>query len=273
MTMGRPAKGKDAGFTLVELMVVLAITLVFATIATVGYRQGVYREYALSQQTRSLVNALHVAQWRALQNKISVIITTGTSTDSVAGTDWYKTVTFVTATDHNFVTGDTAIFANLNSHLGMNVGRYYVTYLNATSFRCDYYTQVAAAAQDTDPGSGSTARPAAMNMRTTSQLILMKQSFVDAHDNLTVPTKAELLNDPQNFIYNDVEMRLWDGTNTTLTEINLDDSTYQFIVAFDSRGFPTNPAGYQIAVGKAPANLKTLKYITISPTGKISPGA
>jgi Tfp pilus assembly protein FimT len=264
---------RNKGFTLVELMVMLAVTLIFVSMGLVGYRQGLYREYALSQQMRSLVNALHVAQFRALQNKNNVIITTGTSTDPVAGSNWYATVTYVTATNHNFVTGDIAIFANLSAHMGMNVGRYYVTVLDPTSFKCAYYSQVPAATQDTDPGLGSTSRPLAMNMRTASQLVLMKKSFVDAHSTSTTPTKNELLNDPQNFIYNDVEMVVWDGSNTSLSTTTLDTSSYQVTVSFDSRGFPTNQAGYQIAVGKAPSDLVTRKSITISPTGKISPGA
>ncbi len=195
MTWRRPTKHEDAGFTLVELMVVLAVTLILAMMAVVGYKEGVYREYSLSQQARSLVSALHVAQWRALQNKRTVLISSGTSTDAVGGTDWYETVTFVTPTDHNFQTGDIAIFSNLDAHMGMNVGKYYVTVLTSTSFKCDYYSQVAGV--DSDPGVGSPSRPVAMNLRAASQLILVKQAYVDALDETTTPKKSEVLNDPQ----------------------------------------------------------------------------
>ena len=267
-------KRRNAGFTLVELMVVLGITGVMVVMGVMGYNSGMYREYGLSQQMRSTVNALHMAQWRALQNKTSVEISTGTSTGTVMKPgDWYPEITFVTSTDHGFSNGDIVAFANLTAHTALNVGRYYVNVDPAKpkEFTIDWYTQVEPTKVDVPPVPPSTDPvPVAINTRASSQLVLMKRSYVNAQ---TSTEQAKIMNDPKNLIYEDSKLLIWDATDTTLNVAAVEAYDYQVTVAFDYRGMPTNQGGYQLAVGKVPANLKVLKLITVSPTGRIVPGA
>lgn len=267
----REIRRGNKGFTLIELMVVLGITGVFVVLALMGYNRGIYLEYAVSQQMRSMVNAVHVAQWRALQNKNSAFIQQGQSTGSVIQPgNWFPEVTFDTVTPHGLQVGDMVIFANLSQHTSMNVGRFYVSSITTTTqFKVDWYTQVSSADLDTDPGAPSTERPAVLNTKTASTLTLMKQSYVKAQ---AQPLQSQLLADPQNFVYNDTVIRVWD-MNASFNASQVDAQTYQIILAFDSRGFPANPAGYQLALGKAPADQVIRKRITVSPTGKIGPGA
>lgn len=262
--------GKE-GFTLIELMVVLGITGLFVVLAVMGYNRGILLEYAVSQQMRSMVNAIHVAQWRALQNKNSAFIQQGQSTGTlIQPGNWYPEVTFDTVTPHGLLVGDMVIFTNLAQHTSMNVGRYYVASIpTTTQFKIDCYTQVPSTDMDTDPGALSTERPAVLNTRTASTLILMKSSYVKAQGQ---PLQSQLLADPQNFVYNDTIIRVWD-MNATFNASQVDAQTFQIQLAFDARGFPANPAGYQLALGKAPADQVIRKRITVSPTGKIGPGA
>lgn len=264
----RDTRHRQTGFTLIELMVVLAITGLITVLAVVGYHQGLYREYWLSQQMRSVVNALHVAQWRALQNKANFIIKTGDSTGTPEAT-WYPQVTFVTTEKHNFVVGDIVAFSNLTAHASLNMGRYYVSSIGPPNdtFTIDWFTEIST--QDTDPGSSSTERPTVMNTRSASQLIIMKRSYVNAQN---AATQKTLLLDPQNFIYNDNELRIWDANATTLSLAQIDDQTYQITLGFDGRGLPANPAGYRLALGRTPADKVIRKLILVSPTGKIGPG-
>jgi prepilin-type N-terminal cleavage/methylation domain-containing protein len=265
-------KRLNTGFTLVELMAVLAVTGILAMLAVLGYNRGIYKEYVLSQQMRSLVNAIHVAQWRALQNKFSVPITTGQSTGAkIDPGGWYPQVTFDTSTKHGFAVGEMVIFANLNAHTSLNVGRYYVASVPAdTQFTVDWFTQI----EDTDldqPQLGSTEVPTVFNTKTSSQIILMKRSYVNSLT--TAAERKKVLEDPQSFVYDDVEIRVWDANDTTLTALQIDDVGYQVTIAFDGRGLPTNPAGYQLALGKSQADKVVRKFVTVSPTGRIAPGS
>lgn len=249
-------KRTDRGFTLAELMVVIAVWGIMAALALLAYRQGLYREYDVSKEMRSLVNAIQLARMRAIESNTISTITQGVSSTS-AGSGWYSKVTF-TAPNHGLQTGDCVIFSGLSAHSGMNVGTYSVTVSGTDTFVCDYYSKVPTTSVDS---AGAVAR----NVSRAAQLVIMKQS--------ANPTQAQL-DSPGTFAYNDKQVMVWDAADTTLNSTTLAGSGYQVTVGFDSRGFAVNPAGYQLAVAVAPAaDMVARKRIRVSPMGKVSPGS
>ncbi|MBI5572122.1 MAG: prepilin-type N-terminal cleavage/methylation domain-containing protein [Desulfomonile tiedjei] len=281
----------QAGFTLVELVVVLGMIAIMAAMALAAWRQGLFREYAQSAQIRALTNALHLAQWRALKGGISIPIAAGTSTDTVTsgGELWYNRVQFQTVFPHDFKVGDWVSFSDIASlppgsigHSGLNVGRYSVTAIvDQYNFKISSTGLFDATMNDipqSPPYPSPAPVPMVRNATGAAKLVLMKKSTIRAM--LTVSGEAAaLIANPQNFVYDDSHTFIWGYTASGAGSPEVSgvptDPEYTVTVRFNSRGLPADPAGYQLAVGKDPSEFGAAlpkKIITITPTGKINPG-
>ena len=291
-----PTQGRTGGFTLVEVIVLLFIMAILAAFAVAGYRQGLFREYAQSAQIRAMVNALHLAQWRALKGGTAIPIIQGTSV--TLSDAWYHEVEITTAFAHSFKVGDWVSFSDIASlppgaigHSGLNVGRYCVLSvgggLSPTTFRVSYLSQVPPAVSDipqSPPYPSPAPVPMVRNATGAAKLVIVKSSQIRSMLSSGGPTleaQAQgITSDPQNFVYDDSSMFVWGYTGSGYASpevVNLPENpTYALTVRFNSRGLPADPAGYQLAVGNNPSEFGAghpRKIITITPTGKINPGA
>ncbi len=242
-------RSRQRGFTLIELMVVVAVLGTIAVMTVGLYRQGLLRESARSKIARGLVSSLHLARVRALSNLAVVSITSGTF-DSV------NTAIIFTAANHGLSTGDYVTFTDLDVHAAMNGGAYYVTTLDANRFRCLHYTTLA----------GSNSKGVARCLNRAGKLVIWKRSSFETTFS-TPAERAQQQESGENFVYDDTQFLVWNGLDTSATQ-----AASYFTVSFSSRGFASDTAGYQIVVGTNPPTTGKAKYVTIFPSGKVQPG-
>jgi prepilin-type N-terminal cleavage/methylation domain-containing protein len=242
-------RSRQQGFTLIEMLTVMAVLGVVAVMTMGLYRQGLLRESAQSNLARGLVASLHLAKIRGLNNLAVVPITNGTY-------DSANTAVVFTATNHGLSTGDYVTFTDLDVHAAMNGGSYYVTTLNANQFRCLHFSVMV--------GSDTTGVARCLNR--AGKLVIWKRSAFET----AFPTTAEQAQQQfsgENFVYDDTQFLVWNGLDATATQA----ATY-FTVSFTSRGFASVTTGYQVVVGTNPPRTGREKYVTILPSGKVQPG-
>ncbi len=242
-------RSRQQGFTLIELMVVVAVVGIVAAMAMGLYRQGLLTESAQTKITRGLVTSLHLARIRGLNNLAVVNITNGTY-------DSANTAVVFTAANHGLSTGDYVTFTGLDVHAAMNGGAYYVTALDANRFQCLHFTTLS-----TNDTTG-----VARCLNRAGKLVIWKRSAFQA----TYPTREEQLQQTEsdeNFVYDDRQFLVWNGLDAATTK-----AADYFTVSFTSRGFCSVNTGYQIVVGTNPQRNTKEKYVTIFPSGKVQPG-
>jgi prepilin-type N-terminal cleavage/methylation domain-containing protein len=242
-------RSRQEGFTLVELMVVVAVVGVVAALTVGLYRQGLLTESAKSRISRGLVTSLHLARIRGLNNLAVVPITNGTY-DSV------NTVVVFTAANHGLSTGDYVTITHLDTHASMNGATYYVTVLDVNRFQCLHYTTIA--------GNDTTGRARCLNK--AGKLVIWKRSAFES-TYVTQTEQLQQMENDENFIYDDAQFLVWNGLDATATQ-----AASNFTVSFTSRGFASVIAGYQIVVGTNPPASGREKIVTIFPSGKVQPG-
>ncbi|MET0332621.1 MAG: type IV pilin protein [Dyella sp.] len=89
--------GPANGFTLIELMVVVAIVAILAAIAIPSYSRYVYRARRVDGQQLLLKIATAQERYYALNNKYAVLSAAGFSSDTVTSEKGYYTAQIATA--------------------------------------------------------------------------------------------------------------------------------------------------------------------------------
>lgn len=240
---------RQQGFTLIELMVVVAVIGIIAAMTVGLYRKGLLRESAQSKIARGLVTSLQLARIRALNNLAAMSITNGTF-------DSANTVVIFTSANHGLSTGDYVTFTNLDVHAAMNGGTYYVTVLDANRFQCLHYTTL----------TTSDTTGIARCLSRAGKLVIWKRSaFVSTYT--TQEQQLRQMESDENFVYDDREFLVWNGLDVAATQ-----AADFFTVSFTSRGFASVTTGYQVLVGTNPPKPSRMKYLTVFPSGKVQPG-
>jgi type IV fimbrial biogenesis protein FimT len=80
---------KHSGFTLVELMVTLAVAAIVLTIAVPGF-QNLVRNNRIATQTNELVGSLQLARSEAVKRSTNVTICTSTNGSSCTNSAWQQ---------------------------------------------------------------------------------------------------------------------------------------------------------------------------------------
>lgn len=88
---------RSAGFTLIELMVVVAVIAILAAIAIPSYSRYVYRARRIDGQQLLLKIATAEERYYALNNKYAVLSAVGFSSDTVTSEKGYYTATVPTS--------------------------------------------------------------------------------------------------------------------------------------------------------------------------------
>jgi prepilin-type N-terminal cleavage/methylation domain-containing protein len=257
----------ESGFTLIELMVVSTIAAVIVAVSVMAYRQGFTREYALSQQARSLTMALQYARMQALENKNTIPIVTAQSIDQ-AGT-WFRKIVF-TANDHGVQPGDYVAVAGLRTAVStdtLSAGTFYVSASTPSSFDCVYYHSDSVMV----PLAPNVAL--ARNLTRTAQLSIQKKGYIDT---LPETERNARYKNPQVFVYDQNKFTICDRSDFDDTQgIPKTDTavlSYSPVPAFSSRGFSSNEAGYDLRVTSVPPKPHSFRIIRISPFGQVGMG-
>ncbi|AFM25807.1 pilus assembly FimT family protein [Desulfomonile tiedjei] len=257
---------RENGFTLIELMVVSTIAAVIVAVSLVAYRQGITREYALSQQARSLTMALQYVRMQALENKNTIRIVNATSFDQTGA--FFRKIAFA-ATDHGVKVGDYVAVAGLRSAVSsdtLSAGTFYVSAATTSTFDCVYYHSDSVMV----PPSPEVA--VARNLTRTAQLTIQKKSFIDTVSSSEKEAfEAARSKNPQIFIYDETKYIIWDP-NDVAAMIDTSASTYTPVPAFSSRGFAADETGYQLRIALIPSKTESYKIIRISPFGQVGMG-
>jgi len=268
------ARAGECGFTIVELVIVLTVTLIIAVVAVSSLKQGLYTEYKASQTARELVIALQGARMRALQNE-RVVRVSGVTAISTAGAYQIAFPLDTSGTcEHGFSVGDYAAFSGLTYPIGMNGGAYYVMSVGTSSIQVLYPGEA-------DSTTESLGEPLAKNISKAASLKVRPRSGnSDLH-----PDYGELVYDPK-------RMGIWiDGDYAPSPGGS---APGEFSVYFNSRGLTNYPDGYRITVaprywyyssfldkyvddflfeaGSSPYKVLGVGKITVSPFGIVRPG-
>ncbi|MBI2779428.1 MAG: GspH/FimT family pseudopilin [Gammaproteobacteria bacterium] len=78
---------KHTGFTLIELMVVLAIASILLTLAVPSFRSTIQNN-RIATQANDLVSTLQLARGEAVKRGVRVIVCVSTNQTSCTGTNW-----------------------------------------------------------------------------------------------------------------------------------------------------------------------------------------
>lgn len=254
----------ENGFTLIELMVVSTIAAVIVAVSVVAYRQGITREYSLSQQARSLTMALQYVRMQALENKNTIPIVNAQSLDQAGA--FFRKIAF-TATDHGVKVGDYVAVAGLRTTVSsdtLSAGTFYVTAATASSFDCVYYHSDSVMV----PPSPEVA--IARNLTRTAYLSIQKNSSLYL-PGVTQADRDARYKNPQIFIYDESKYIIWDPNDVTAM-IDTSASSYTPVPAFSSRGFSADETGYQLRIALIPSKTESYKIIRISPFGQVGMG-
>ncbi|MEW6348048.1 MAG: prepilin-type N-terminal cleavage/methylation domain-containing protein [Thermodesulfobacteriota bacterium] len=274
------------GFTIVELLVAVAIGGILVTVFLGYHRTGFYREYTLSAEARSLIGALNTARMKATETRMFIDISECQGTTE--GT-FYKTWTFTgySKIPTGFRDGDFVSFSNLGQvdsmtgltqmNAGLNGGAlriYNVTESENSPmeyrvvFKSDFYVDPATLGSVVAPpyyyGPKNNKRPAfARNLTRASELIVRKKSGVDwvtsSPDVLKNYDKSEF------FFYGDrsSEVRITEANDPV--NAGKDDKVAVF---FNSQGLPALEGGYVFTLTYAAGAGTHAKTVTITPLGR-----
>ncbi|MBI5572904.1 MAG: prepilin-type N-terminal cleavage/methylation domain-containing protein [Desulfomonile tiedjei] len=273
-------RSRQNAFTLVELLVAMFVMAVVAATMLGIYRRGLLIDTEQSKLERTLITALNAARMRALNNQNAVTITSGQAVDYNVGIGMYEHVQFTTA-NHGFATGDTVTFSRLDKHSGMNGGVFYMTVLDANTFKCPYYTKLVV--NDTTG--------VARSLNKSSMLTIKKKPSPPLADSALISQYGKEAENQAFFYYEGRALTVWDATNLVPGSAAFTTAqaaaqaiepgapsptqwpnTTTATVAFNSRGAASNPNGYLLVVDRRPTKQDSQKYIRIGPSGKIRPG-
>jgi len=276
------------GFTLVELVIVLAVTSVIIAIAFYALRSFMTEKFSVSNHVRSLTIALQQARMRALASKTYAEITQHQSSDLDPALNVYKTVRF-SSTNHGFDEGNYVTFAGLTGHTGMNGGTYRVTKIDANTFSCPFYHPTMENISEPTPDvvTKLPPYPKARNLSSASKLVIMKLSDVLVSTDSVV---ASIRDDPKNtilkerpdwalvsqraadyYIYKAEGVLIWDPLRS-------DPPGHEEVhVVFDSRGFALSDGGYHVRVDavvevSGVTETKASSLVSVNPFGIVRPG-
>lgn len=253
--------GRGEGFTLAELMIVLAVISIITVVAITSFRSGLYANYAVSQTARKLIVALQETRMRAFQNeRISRV-----NSVTAVGTESQYQVTLM-GTENVFQTvGDYAAFSGLSYPVGMNGGAYYVLAVStgANAITVAY------------PGDASSAvtteTPIAKNISQAATLRIRKRVSRDEGP----PGHGE-------FVYDSERMGIWiEGDYSPFPGGGTEPDPRP--IAFNSRGFAADPNGYRIIIARKRPGTSEFYYkdgttvtnalvVTVSPFGMVKSG-
>lgn len=250
------------GFTLAELMIVLAVISTITVVAIMSFKGGLYANYALSQTARKLIISLQETRMRAFQNeRISRV-----STVTAIGTSGQYQVTLM-GTENVFEAADYAAFSGLSYPVGMNGGAYYVQTVStgANAITVAY------------PGDANsvvtTETPIAKNITRAATLTIRKRMSRD-----------EAPAGYGEFVYDGERMGIWiEGNYTATPGGTLQPYDVDNIVGFNSRGFAANSDGYRIIIARKRPGTSEFYYkdgttvtnalvVTVSPFGMVKSG-
>ncbi len=248
-------------------MVVSTIAAVIVAVSVMAYRQGFTREYALSQQARSLTMALQYVRMQALENKNTIPIVNAQSLDQAGA--FFRKIAF-TATDHGVKVGDYVAVAGLRTTVSsdtLSAGTFYVSASTPSTFDCICYHSDSVMV----PPSPNVAL--ARNLTRTAQLSIQKKGFVDS---LSETEKYARYKNPQVFVYDQDKFIICDSIDFDdaqgIPKANTAVLTYSPVPAFNSRGFSSNEAGFDLRVSSVPPKPHGVRVIRISPFGQVGLG-
>ncbi|MBI5251600.1 MAG: prepilin-type N-terminal cleavage/methylation domain-containing protein [Desulfomonile tiedjei] len=253
-------KNSNEGFTLVELMIVGTIMAVIVSISFMAYQQGVKRQYGLSQQSRTIANALMLARMQALENKMAIKVTGARSIDLVG--KWYTKVQLTAANhgvkrdDYVAISGLTLLDTSTGSTETPSTGAYYVSGVTGGTFDCVYYHS-----DSVKETTGTVAR----NLTRAAQLIIQKKSFVKTLSQAEQKARYE---SGQFFIYDDNNYLVWDLADQ-LAGVDTNATDYSPVVGFTTRGFSASEAGYQLRLTNIPLKPDDFKIISVNAFGQV----
>ena len=252
---------RGEGFTLAELMIVLAVISIITVVAITSFRSGLYANYAVSQTARKLIVALQETRMRAFQNeRISRV-----NSVTAVGTENQYQVTLM-GTENVFEAADYAAFSGLSSPVGMNGGAYYVL---AVSKGANAIT----VAYPGDANSAvTTETPIAKNISRAATLTIRKRESRDEGP----PGYGE-------FVYDSERMGIWIEGDYSPSPGGPAEPAEPMTVAFNSRGFAADPNGYRIIIARKRPGTSEFYYkdgttvtnalvVTVSPFGMVKSG-
>lgn len=250
---------RQEGFTLAELLVVMAVAAIMVVAIMMSYRIGFMREAALSSDARSLVTALNYARIRGLENKDFARVITSASINGQtdpANPDvmWYGTVEFLLQADKEsdlkYLDNDFVTFTGLEDpHTDLNdmahrihpkTGTDFVPQPDGDKWKLSVIVEFPTSVETTTQPSSSTPEAAFMKcLSRASKLIIRKESALDPAE------RAEGRFDGLGyFVYKDAQVKIVmepPFTGGTIPEDSI-------LVAFDSMGFATRAEGYRLWV-------------------------
>lgn len=89
----RPRKGGPQGFTLVELMITVAVLAIVVTLAAPSFSDLINRN-RLTGAANEIVGALQTARMEAVRRNASVVLCPSTDGASCSGADWQRLIIF-----------------------------------------------------------------------------------------------------------------------------------------------------------------------------------
>ncbi len=284
--MGR---NREHGFTVGELIVVVAIASIIAVMLFGGYRLGLLRDAALSADARSLVSALNYARVRGIEDRafarvVNISVDGAEPDPDNPGVTWYSKMIFKLEAeeepDLKYLDGDFVTFTGMEkppfvdlndmSHTIHPVsGSDFIPSQSGDKWNLNVMIEFPSSIE-TGGDEVTTYDPKAAFMKClsrASKLVIRKQSTIDKTD----PRFATR----QYFVYHDNQVRIAMEPEESGGAIP-DDS---IIVSFDSLGFATRDEGYRLWLMRAQDNpldamdtnkrkSMQLKVVNVTPLGR-----
>lgn len=288
--MGR---NRESGFTMGELLVVVAVAGIISALLVGGYRLGLLREAAMSADARSLVSALNYTRVRGLEDRsfarvINIYVDGGVPDPNNPDVTWYsKMICKLEAekeSDLKFYEGDFVSFTGMEKqpYIDLNEMAHVIHPISGSDFvpvkvsdppderwnltvTLEFPSSVESGGDELTNYNPSSAFLKCLSR--ASQLVIRKQSTID-------PTDAKF-SKPGYFVYHDNQVRV--ALEPPLAGGVVSDDS--IIVSFDSQGFSTREEGYRLWVMRARDNpvdaldatkrdKMQLKVVNVTPLGR-----